>query len=108
VTGSVALCWGTPCGRALAQHSIDTSVTFALESDRIFAPATRFLPPAAREFAHPSTTQEHHPGSAPLLFRQRVHDAWVASDVQLYRDLWAWPRRGREQAAHLRAERLTF
>lgn len=45
---------------------------------------------------------------SPLLFRQRVHDAWVASDVQLYRDLWAWPRRGREQAAHLRAERLTF
>ena len=57
--GSVALCWGTPCGRALAQHSSDTSVTFAQESDRVFALATRFLPPAAREFAHPSTTQEN-------------------------------------------------
>lgn len=45
---------------------------------------------------------------APLLFRQRVDDAWVASDAQLYRDLWAWPRRGREQARHLRAERLPF
>ncbi len=83
-------------------------MTFALESDRIFAPATRFLPPTAREFAHPSTTQENPRERSPLLFRQRVHDAWVASDVQLYRDLWAWPRRGREQAAHLRAERLTF
>jgi hypothetical protein len=45
---------------------------------------------------------------SPLLFRRRVGDAWVASDAQLYRDLWAWPRRGREQAAHLRAERLPF
>lgn len=45
---------------------------------------------------------------APLLFRQRVGDAWVASDAQLYRDLWAWPRRGREQARHLRAERLPY
>lgn len=45
---------------------------------------------------------------APLLFRRRVGDTWVASDLQLYRDLLAWPRRGREQARHLRAERLPF
>lgn len=45
---------------------------------------------------------------APLLFRQRGEDVWVASDAQLYRDLWAWPRRGREQARHLRAERLPY
>lgn len=45
---------------------------------------------------------------SPLLFRQRIGDYWVASDIQLYLDLAAWPRRGREQAHHLRAERLQF
>jgi hypothetical protein len=45
---------------------------------------------------------------APLLFRQRRGDLWVASDVQLYLDLFAWPQRGREQAQHLRSERLSY
>jgi hypothetical protein len=47
-------------------------------------------------------------GRWPLLFRRRVDDVWVASDVQLYLDLYAWPRRGKEQARHLRAERLGY
>jgi hypothetical protein len=47
-------------------------------------------------------------GRSPLLFRRRVDDYWVASDVQLYLDLWAWPRRGKEQARHLRVERLGY
>jgi hypothetical protein len=38
----------------------------------------------------------------PLLFGRRAHDRWAASDVQLYLDLWAFPKRGREQAHHLR------
>jgi len=42
------------------------------------------------------------PDSAPLMYRERIGEAWVASPVQLYLDLHAWPRRGREQAAHLR------
>jgi hypothetical protein len=45
---------------------------------------------------------------APLLFRREVDGLWVASDVQLYLDLWAFPRRGKEQARHLRAERLRY
>lgn len=45
---------------------------------------------------------------SPLLFRRQVHGFWVASDVQLYLDLWAWPLRGKEQARHLRAERLGY
>jgi hypothetical protein len=48
------------------------------------------------------------PQATPLLFRQRVRDVWVASDIQLYLDLWAWPQRGKEQARHLRQERLSF
>ena len=45
---------------------------------------------------------------SPLLFRRQVGDLWVASDIQLYLDLWAWPQRGKEQARHLRAERMEF
>jgi len=49
-------------------------------------------------------TREH----TPLLLRQRHQGIWVASDVQLYLDLWNWPARGKEQAEHLRKERLRF
>jgi hypothetical protein len=45
---------------------------------------------------------------SPLLFARQVEGFCVASDVQLYLDLWAWPRRGKEQAKHLRAERLKY
>ena len=45
---------------------------------------------------------------SPLLFRRQVQGFWVASDVQLYLDLWAWPQRGKDQARHLRAERLGY
>jgi predicted transcriptional regulator len=45
---------------------------------------------------------------SPLMYRQRVDGLWLASDIQLYLDLYAWPQRGREQAAHLRSERLGF
>ena len=44
----------------------------------------------------------------PLMLRQRLDDAWVASDVQLYLDLFSLPARGKEQAKHLRAARLKF
>lgn len=45
---------------------------------------------------------------SPLLFRRQIEGAWVASDIQLYLDLHAWPMRGQEQAQHLRAERLPY
>lgn len=44
----------------------------------------------------------------PLLFRHQVNGIWVASDIQLYLDLYASPGRGREQAVHLRRQRLAF
>lgn len=47
-------------------------------------------------------------GSAPLMGRREVDGAWVASNVQLYLDLWNWPRRGKEQAEHLRRECLGY
>ena len=47
-------------------------------------------------------------GTAPLMGRREIEGVWVASDVQLYLDLWNWPRRGREQAKHLRTERLPY
>jgi len=45
---------------------------------------------------------------SPFLFRRQVRGLWVASDVQLYLDLSAWPQRGKEQAQHLRAERFGY
>jgi len=47
-------------------------------------------------------------GDAPLLLRRQLDGVSVASDVQLYLDLWASPARGKEQAEHLRRERLSF
>ena len=44
----------------------------------------------------------------PFLYRQQVNDLWIASDIQLYLDLLASPGRGREQAEHLRRERIGF
>ena len=44
----------------------------------------------------------------PFLGRMKFDNAWVASPIQLYIDLFAWPRRGREQARHLRSQVLGF
>ena len=45
---------------------------------------------------------------SPLMFRQQIDDIFVASNIQLYLDLRAWPKRGKEQAEHLRSERLPY
>ena len=45
---------------------------------------------------------------SPLMLRQRKGEVWVASNIQLYLDLWNWPARGKEQARHLREERIQF
>lgn len=45
---------------------------------------------------------------SPLMFRQQIDGANVASNVHLYLDLRAWPKRGKEQAEHLRSERLPY
>lgn len=44
----------------------------------------------------------------PLAFRERVRGLWVANRFRLYRDLLRDPRRGREQADHLRREVIGF
>jgi hypothetical protein len=45
---------------------------------------------------------------SPLLLRRSIDGIWVASDIQLYLDLWNSPARGKEQAEHLRKQRLHF
>lgn len=40
----------------------------------------------------------------PLAFREQHQGLWVANVMRLYRDLLRDPKRGREQAAHLREE----
>jgi hypothetical protein len=48
------------------------------------------------------------PSSAPLLGRHDIDGLSIASDIQLYLDLMAYPRRGKEQAQHLRQTRIGF
>jgi len=45
---------------------------------------------------------------APLAFREQAHDLWVVNRFRLYSDLRNDPRRGQEQAAHLRREVIGF
>jgi hypothetical protein len=45
---------------------------------------------------------------APLAFRDQVDGLWVANRFRLYADLRRDPRRGREQADHLRKEVIGF
>jgi hypothetical protein len=44
----------------------------------------------------------------PLAFREQRDDLWVANRFRLYLDLRRDPRRGREQADHLRQEAIGF
>ncbi|MGH3409196.1 MAG: helix-turn-helix domain-containing protein [Streptosporangiaceae bacterium] len=44
----------------------------------------------------------------PLAFREQAGDLWIASRFRLYADLRRDPRRGREQADHLRQEMIGF
>ncbi len=44
----------------------------------------------------------------PLAFRERAGDTWVANRFRLYVDLRRDPRRGKEQATHLREEVIGF
>ena len=47
-------------------------------------------------------------GDAPLALRERTKDLWLVNRFQLYSDLRHDPRRGREQADHLRREVIGF
>jgi CBS domain-containing protein len=44
----------------------------------------------------------------PRAYRERTDDGWVANRFRLYADLRRDPRRGREQAEHLRTEVIGF
>jgi len=46
--------------------------------------------------------------NAPLAFREQAKNLWVANRIRLYTDLRRDPRRGREQADHLRREVIGF
>jgi hypothetical protein len=47
-------------------------------------------------------------GDAPLALREKTKDLWMVNRFQLYTDLRRDPRRGREQADHLRREVIGF
>ncbi len=45
---------------------------------------------------------------APLMFKQHIEEVDIATNIQIYLDLWAWPRRGKEQAEHLRNTKIDY
>jgi hypothetical protein len=45
---------------------------------------------------------------SPLAFRRRVDQVWIANPFRIYADLRRNPRRGREQADHLRREVIGY
>jgi hypothetical protein len=47
-------------------------------------------------------------GDSPLVFREKLKDLWLVNRFQLYADLRRDPRRGQEQADHLRREVIGF
>ena len=116
--------------RAIGRALDEAGVEYALTRDagaRLVAPfvtvAERlaFLVADAPGLDHAAAAADLHPADDgdniaflatrdhwPLLFRRQIDGVWVASDVQLYLDLWVSPARGREQARHLRAERLGY
>ena len=44
----------------------------------------------------------------PLVFREQAEGLWITNPFRLYADLRRDPRRGREQAEHLRREVIGF
>lgn len=114
--------------RALDRGGIDYALTlssgarfvapYVSDADRVWALVSSRAAAHLEETARAASLQSVSDGESvvllitnersPLLFRRQIHDLWVASDVQLYLDLWSWPRRGKEQARHLRTERIGY
>ena len=80
----------------------------------VIAPASNPWLIAAKEFGY----REVHNGEnlllwlvkdqVPFIGRRQLEGSMVASSIQLYLDLFKWPRRGREQAQHLRERAIGF
>jgi Transcriptional regulator, AbiEi antitoxin, Type IV TA system len=111
---------------ALQSNRIDYALTLSSGAEMV-APFTsgserlHFIVPESKEIAGVAAKAGLEPvddganvtlmttkARAPFLKRQSIDDLWVASDVQLYLDLSKWRARGKEQAEHLRRQRLRF
>jgi hypothetical protein len=113
-------------GGRLARHHIDYALTGAAAGSLI-APFTTAIPvvevwvqaTAAAERLCDITGAEpvvegqnvaflQANDDAPLMFREEAQGLWVVNRFRLYVDLRRDPRRGREQADHLRREVIGF
>lgn len=113
-------------GRRLGRHHIDYALTGAAAGSLI-APFTTAIPvvevwvqaTAAAERLCDITGAEpvvegqnvvflQAKDDAPLMFREEARGLWVVNRFRLYVDLRRDPRRGREQADHLRQEVIGF
>ena len=116
----------TALSRALDDAGIDHAVTGAAAAARL-APFVTAVPvtevwvselidlaDAAQAANADPVTDGHNVNfrcakdDAPLIFRERHDDAWLADTFRIYIDLRADPRRGREQADRLREEVIGF
>jgi hypothetical protein len=113
-------------GRNLERAGVDHALTGAAGASLV-APFVTALPVAdvwvtaavAREELHeaaqadavsegPNIAFLQAEGDGPLTFRERHSELWIADRFRLYLDLRRDPRRGREQADHLRQEVIGF
>lgn len=116
----------TALSQAVDNAGIDHAVTGAAAAARL-APFVTAVPvtevwvselidlsDAARAGGADPVTDGHNvvfrsaKNDAPLMFRERHDDAWLADTFRIYIDLRADPRRGREQADRLREEVIGF
>lgn len=116
----------TALSRALDEADIEHAVTGAAAAARL-APFVTAVPvtevwvselidlaDAAQAAGADPVTEGHNvsfrsaKNDAPLMFRERHDDAWLADTFRIYIDLRADPRRGREQADRLREEVIGF
>ena len=116
----------TALSRAIGDAGIEHAVTGAAAAARL-APFVTAVPvtevwvselidlaDAARAANADRVTDGHNvifrsaKNDAPLMFRERHDDAWLADTFRIYIDLRADPRRGREQADRLREEVIRF
>jgi hypothetical protein len=113
-------------GRNLGRSGIDYALTGAAAASLV-APFVTAIPVVEVWVKAKRAPEELHKGAradlvtdgpnviflqgkddAPLAFRERTKDLWVANRFRIYTDLRRDPRRGQEQADHLRREVIGF
>ena len=88
--------------------AVATGAEFGVQAaEQLFEDAREFAALGLAPFLF-FTGQPRDLDDTPLAFREKAKGLWVANRFRLYGDLRSDPRRGREQADHLRQEVIGF